>query len=131
MLLLVSAASALLLTDAPRRPMPAADRGVIEAAVGEQLRDAESARFRWPLASAEPDEIGYCGFVNAKNVYGAYVGFRPFYILGYRRNGPRGDGRYVVDEVRIADEDAEALDSIVVQRMCRETGYDISRPPPE
>lgn len=130
MLLLVFAAASSF-ADAPRRPMPPPDRAVIQSAVGERLRDAESARYRWPLASPDPDEVGYCGFVNAKNAFGAYVGFRPFFVLGYRRNGPRGDGRYVVDQVHIAAEDAEASAAAVVERMCREIGYDISRLPPD
>lgn len=38
----------------------------------EQLKDPESAKFQ--------NIKGYCGEVNAKNSYGGYTGFKPFYL---------------------------------------------------
>lgn len=134
-----AAATAALLTEvgaaqaqpAGRRSMPAADREVIMRAVGDHLRDSVSARYRWPQASTDPDEVGYCGFVNAKNAFGAYVGFVPFFIIGGRSNGPRGDGRYFVTDVRLAVEDGADPASQLVRRMCMSIGYDPSILPPE
>lgn len=47
----------------------------------ENLRDPEAAKFRHVIAlRANQGNRGYffCGEVNAKNAYGAYVGFRRF-----------------------------------------------------
>jgi hypothetical protein len=55
--------------------------GVEEAQAGvrAQMRDGESARWGaiWTV-----DGWNYCGFVNGKNAYGAYAGFKPFRAVG-------------------------------------------------
>lgn len=55
--------------------------GVEEAQAGvrAQLRDGDSARWGaiWTV-----DGWNYCGFVNGKNAYGAYAGFKPFRAVG-------------------------------------------------
>ncbi|MDZ5458019.1 hypothetical protein, partial [Azohydromonas lata] len=53
----------------------------VEEAIKDILKDPESARFyevrRFPNGNA-------CGFVNAKNSFGGYVGKQPFeYVYGY------------------------------------------------
>lgn len=52
-----------------------------QAGVRAQLRDGESARWGaiWTV-----DGWNYCGFVNGKNAYGAYAGFKPFRAVGDR-----------------------------------------------
>lgn len=64
--------------------------------VADQLIDSESARIkdinvyarltRHPLTKEEQPIGAVCGFVNAKNKFGGYVGMRPFII--YVVNGP-------------------------------------------
>lgn len=49
---------------------------VAESAVREGLRDPESARFRAVKRSATTGAV--CGYLNAKNAYGGYVGEAPF-----------------------------------------------------
>ena len=47
------------------------------------LKDPDSAKFR-NLAVYRPATgkgLALCGEINAKNMYGAYVGFRPFFSL--------------------------------------------------
>lgn len=52
----------------------------IQAAVIDTLKDPESARFS-EIAATQGDsgEISVCGFVNAKNSFGGYVGKKPFH----------------------------------------------------
>lgn len=121
-------AAAALAPDSPRRALPPRDRAIISAAIGAQLRDGESARYRWP--AEYPDGAIYCGFYNARNGFGAYVGFLPFMVLGVHANGPRGDGRYVVTEIRLATEDPADTATGIVRRMCTENGFDVTRIPP-
>lgn len=60
------------------------EKVIIMKAVKSELKDPESARFKWPKLAKDVDmksdavAINYCGLVNAKNSYGGYVGDRPF-----------------------------------------------------
>lgn len=47
-------------------------------AVRNGMRDPDSVEFRGIYET----ERAVCGEVNAKNAFGAYVGFRPFYAYG-------------------------------------------------
>ena len=58
-------------------PPSAAMKSAVEKAVRYELKDPESARFKWPQVS---NAYYYCGFVNAKNSRGGYTGFEPFHI---------------------------------------------------
>jgi hypothetical protein len=73
-------------------------------ALGNQLKDSESARYEDVVAvSTKDDGRVVCGWVNAKNSYGGYVGFLPFYVAGekvsIRDHMPKdaldGDGLFV------------------------------------
>lgn len=57
------------------------DRDLIETGVRRVLKDPESAMFGRMVAGRmanKPNIIVVCGWVNAKNVYGGYVGYQPF-----------------------------------------------------
>ena len=58
-------------------PMPLLEDHPLLEKVRNRLFDAQSARFRNLVL--DPNG-GICGEVNAKNRYGAYVGFDPFFI---------------------------------------------------
>jgi hypothetical protein len=47
-----------------------------KVAIGDQLLDAESARYRFDFTSTEGNNVAVCGAVNAKNGYGGYGGFQ-------------------------------------------------------
>lgn len=70
----------LALTAVPDYPRPLTedDKTEIRTAVKRELLDPDSARFRWNPEMLEPEH--YCGFVNAKNRMGGYVGFKAFII---------------------------------------------------
>lgn len=51
-----------------------------QSAVADTLRDPESARFRSVRVIREADgSDALCGELNAKNAYGGYIGYEPFY----------------------------------------------------
>lgn len=56
----------------------AALQSEIKAGLEAQLKDGQSARIIW---QPQHDQRIYCGFVNAKNSFGAYAGYRLFYIM--------------------------------------------------
>lgn len=51
-------------------------------AVADQMRDPDSVKFRDVALyrQLESKELALCGEFNAKNGYGAYVGYRRFYV---------------------------------------------------
>jgi hypothetical protein len=66
------------------RPLTDAEKKIVAGGYGERLKDPLSAQYRWPnlikSTSSKPNEMVYCFQVNAKNSYGAYVGFQT--VLG-------------------------------------------------
>lgn len=64
---------------AATRPASPKELSAIRASLQEQLFDADSAKFMHVQVNA--DQTIACGLVNAKNRYGAYVGFRPFMVI--------------------------------------------------
>ncbi len=51
-----------------------------EKAVNQNLKDPDSSKFSNLVAyQKDPHMIAVCGFVNAKNSYGGYVGATPFF----------------------------------------------------
>ena len=58
-------------------------KSAIKAHVSASLKDPYSAKFSPITASenAEGTQYRICGFVNAKNSFGGYVGMKPFQLL--------------------------------------------------
>lgn len=48
--------------------------------VREGMYDPYSAQFRAERIKPSGQYVKYCGEVNAKNLHGAYIGFRPFVV---------------------------------------------------
>lgn len=65
------------------------------------FKDPNSAQFRDTYVSAMSDAaIALCGEVNAKNSYGAYIGFKKFLVI--QINGePISQGKIASDEVDV------------------------------
>ncbi len=86
---------------------PAALQSQIKADLEARMLDGKSARIIWqPMR----DDRIYCGFVNGKNAYGAFTGYRLFYVM-------LGSDR----RVRL---DGEILGGIG-KMMCERAGYAI------
>lgn len=110
---------ATMSAELPVVPLTALHKQQISAAVKAKLKDPDSAQFRWPA----PKEWGsYCGWVNAKNSYGGYTGFKPFYVVGGAPNAKKG---FIVSTVVLAEEGSAG----VAEQMCSKEGYDVSEPP--
>ncbi len=92
----------------------------VSKAVRDKLKDPASAQFRW--LPHNPDEFGYCAFVNAKNSFGGYTGFVPFYALIPKED----DGTGFAFIAKIADADANSLDSKFVADQCAQRGFNLA-----
>lgn len=109
-------------------PPPVTLQNLIKEKVGAQLLDEMSAQYRWP--SYSPDGVSYCGFVNGKNAYGGYAGFRPFYIIV---TGSAAKG-YELGQPIVLTSSGDALDDIMygfVKDSCAKAGIDVRQIPPK
>lgn len=84
MFVMLAAAAAVLQSVSagePRGTPSDAQFARVREALNEQLMDYPSARFR----DVRADGSRVCGFVNAKNAMGAYIGWRPFGVIDSAR----------------------------------------------
>lgn len=122
--LLLSLASATAATATTIHPLTPAHKKQISTAIGAQLKDSESARYRW----LRPRKFGlYCAWVNAKNSYGAYSGFEPFMVLGGVGDGPKADGKFLIFSATLG----AGRERSIVTDMCAKEGFDMGAPPAE
>lgn len=85
--LLTSALSLMAFTGAAkldRRELSPTERGLVQAALFEHLKDPDSAKLRWPTFDGSTT---YCGSVNAKNSDGGYVGYSAYMATVTTRDG--------------------------------------------
>lgn len=63
-------------------PLSPSKLASFKAAVADEMKDPQSVQFRKlkGVKDAKGNE-GLCGEINAKNSYGGYIGFKPFYAL--------------------------------------------------
>lgn len=87
------------------RPLTAAEKAAIIKAADLVLFDGVSARWQW---GPRKSDFAYCGQVNAKNRFGAYAGWAPFYFT---------EGKFRI----VGDDDKGAR--IVYDAICSGAGY--------
>lgn len=66
------------------RDLTAAEKTLIARGVSQGLKDPDSAQFKWSKVGLEMDDLSmipYCATLNAKNSYGGYIGFQPYYAM--------------------------------------------------
>lgn len=108
-------------------PPPPNLQQFIRDQVGLQLLDGSTAQYRWP--DYNRDSITYCGFVNAKNAYGGYVGFRPFKIIIMTSSK---NGFEVIGKPVLLRQIGDTVDNVMydyVKESCLKAGIDISKTP--
>src|ERR1700754_3722253 len=94
-------AAAMIAAGTPSKPVPKepptgpaiaatdAELSAIRAALDDDLADAESARLKDVVVRHSEEGDGHaCGKLNAKNRFGAYVGYQPLYADVFKlKNG--------------------------------------------
>jgi hypothetical protein len=73
-----------------------------QKAVRDALKDPDSARFTDLVLYKQGEVYGVCGYVNAKNSYGGYVGKKLFYVIGAKMQN-----EYLFFAPKIAGDDDE------------------------
>lgn len=96
-----------------RRPLPANAQAQIRRYFNLRMIDGESARYLWP---EQRDPYIYCGFINAKNQFGGYVGWR-LYWANFPVTGN--------DELLISTAGTSKVMDGIGQKVCQGEGYAI------
>ena len=101
------------------RDLDRQEKTMISKTVAKDFKDPESAQFRWlPLPDDTKESLIYCGMVNGKNSFGAYVGYSPFAVFVAFRNrkviaaGPLGAGAPLQQ---------------VLLKLCADNGFNLDR----
>lgn len=105
----------------PTRELLPAEKAALAKTLSPGLNDPESVQWRWLPLNMQTFTKGqgrYCGYLNAKDGAGQYLGFQAF--LSAVRTG-RNQIRS--GELALVATDDEALQA--VRRMCAEAGYQI------
>lgn len=106
----------LLAADATPRPPSPKVQAAIKRHAETKLKDAVSAQWKWPAAQGEGKF--YCGWINAKNSFGAYVGWTPYAAIIEKD---------VVTLFRVFGSNAVADDAF--KSSCEAQGYNLSAIP--
>lgn len=99
-------------------PKPATSQQleVIRTALQDKLKDADSAKFmNVRMLPAVEGMFNVCGKINAKNSYGAYVGYRTFFGEYFDTTNESKPFAFVMV---IQDEDSPVAD-----QMCEKEGF--------
>lgn len=108
---------------AQSRPATTAEIAMVRAALQDQLKDADSAKFRnVKIATAGEHKGTICGEVNAKNSYGAYGGYSAFMGMYV---GPKDytDAATVHHKASVIILGVDESDSSVVANVCTNDGF--------
>ena len=109
------------IAEEPEVPFTESDYALIKSRVGQNLKDAESAR--WSLPERR-HWVHYCGWVNAKNGFGAYAGWTPFHALVVKN----GDDPVIINfDPSLILRSKVTYDYLV--SSCTEAGYNVITPP--
>ena len=84
--------------------------------MNSELKDGESARYRWPEQVA--NDMFVCGWVNSKNSFGGYSGYFPFVAAVVKS--------HVGIIIKISTSDDE---SSTVRTTCQDDGINIDSIP--
>ncbi|WP_440863206.1 hypothetical protein [Symbiopectobacterium purcellii] len=103
------------------RPITEEEILAVEELVKENLKDPDSVKFYhgdYPY----PDKTGiYCGYMNAKNSFGAFTGKQLFSNFVVRNN----DGIIVAPTMDFNKLTGEQYDQDIISSNCASAGYDI------
>ncbi len=102
-----------------------AERAIVKKSVKAELKDPDSARFKWlPIAGSKKKVGGarsmlYCGVVNSRNSFGGYAGDAPYSVfLAWTKDSP-----VVSLVISIGTADWKSPESFSIIKTCSDEGY--------
>lgn len=104
---LIVAALAIGSVQGQSHPITVAEKNAIIAKMEGELRDPASAVYKWPRAK---NGI-YCFWLNSKNAYGGYTGFKPVSVFLNAEPGRPVDVVYL------------PTDAASAAKTCQDSGY--------
>lgn len=109
------------ISETPTRDLLPSEQTALATSLSPGLNDPQSVQWRWLPLNMQTFEKGqgrYCGYLNAKDGAGVYLGFQPF--LAAVRTGRK---EIRSGELALVATDSDALQ--VVKRMCAQSGYQL------
>jgi hypothetical protein len=112
-LVMSMSASIIQPSESQSRKLGPTEQKLISDRIGVRLNDPRSAQYRWPGVRFETRTqeglLPYCFFVNAKNLYGGYVGFRTVFGMLKGAHGKLVDFEFLTGLSATASVDADKL----------------------
>lgn len=87
------------------------DKSRIQAEMRGKLLDEVSARFVWPAKTGPNGEV--CGYINAKNAFGAYSGYQKFVAF---------EGKFKLITIMLERQNGDIFVP-VVNDACKQVGF--------
>lgn len=106
-MVLVAAALAITVAQDQGHPISVSEKKAIVAKMEGELRDPASAIYKWPRAR---NGI-YCFWLNSKNAFGGFTGFKPVSVFLNAEPGRPVDVVYL------------PTDDVTAAKTCRDNGY--------
>lgn len=109
---IIACIATFLTSNVIARELSTTEKGIIQQAAKQQLKDPDSARFYWQEYRGSSI---YCAHVNSKNSYGGYAG-KSLLIAGVKNDSK---GSITSAEVMIHGNDTASISAPI----CTEEGY--------
>lgn len=103
------------------RPLTESERVAVEKAVREEMKDPDSAKFYHGDFPYPDNTFIYCGYVNAKNSYGAYTGKQLFATFV----AVNKDKKTVAASFDTNSQTGAPTEPSVLASICANAGYDL------
>jgi hypothetical protein len=109
-------------TDLHARELKPSEKRIVIAAVTQNFKDPESARFKWlPISKFAAEGQSYCGLVNGKNSYGAYAGYEAFIVFV----NSKGSALVSATVLAVGSPSEDTIGEAVTEQ-CQKEGMDLS-----
>ncbi len=110
-------------TSATSRELLPEEKDAIESTIRAEMKDPDAAKFNFSDFPVESSYV-YCGLVNGKNSYGAYVGNKLFAVFLVKND----KGEYKALSLNTNKSTGEPSDQDVISATCSGAGYDVKIP---
>jgi hypothetical protein len=114
---------ALTSFNALSRELTPEEKAAVEITVREEMMDPDAAKFTFAEFPVESSHV-YCGLVNGKNAYGAYVGKKLFAVFLIKND----KGEYKALSLNTNKSTGEPSSQDVISATCAGAGYDVKVP---
>lgn len=110
-------------TSALSRELLPEEKSAVETTIRDEMKDPDAAKFYFADFPVESSYV-YCGLVNGKNSYGAYVGKKLFAVFLVKND----KGEYKALSLNSNKSTGEPSSQDIISATCSGAGYDVMVP---